>query len=135
MIVTLLVTGIATFCVGLVPGYDSIGIWGAVLLTLLRLIQGIGVGGESGGSVLLAMEWAQTNKHRGFITSWPQFGALRVVSGELGGAFFQLVVGRPVPCLGWRIPFFISIVMVGIGCDFGPGSSKRRCSRKSSRQN
>ena len=67
--------GIATAAVGLVPGYDKIGIWGAVILTFLRLIQGIGVGGEWGGSVLLAMEWAQTNKNRGFITSWPQFGA------------------------------------------------------------
>src|SRR5271170_4571101 len=73
LIVTLLVTGIATTAVGLVPSYDSIGIWGAILLTLIRLIQGIGVGGEWGGSVLLAMEWAQTTKHRGFIASWPQF--------------------------------------------------------------
>src|SRR5580692_6660620 len=53
LIVTLLVTGIATFCVGLVPSYDSIGVWGAVILTLIRLVQGIGVGGEWGGSVLL----------------------------------------------------------------------------------
>jgi MFS family permease len=75
LIVTLLMTGIATAAVGLVPGYDMIGIWGAVILTLLRLIQGIGVGGEWGGSVLLAMEWARSNKNRGFIASWPQFGA------------------------------------------------------------
>src|SRR6202046_4713520 len=65
LIATLLITGIATFCVGLVPGYDSIGVWGAVILTFIRLVQGIGVDGEWGGSVLLAMEWAQTNKHRG----------------------------------------------------------------------
>ena len=69
LIVTLLMTGIATAAVGLVPGYDTIGIWGAILLTVLRLIQGIGVGGEWGGSVLLAMEWARTNKNRGFIAS------------------------------------------------------------------
>src|ERR1700692_1538774 len=75
LIVTLLMTGIATAAVGLIPGYDVIGIWGAVILTVLRLIQGIGVGGEWGGSVLLAMEWAQSDKHRGFIASWPQFGA------------------------------------------------------------
>src|SRR6202142_3615533 len=74
LIVTLLMTGIATAAVGLVPGYDRIGIWGAVILVVLRLIQGIGVGGEWGGSVLLAMEWAQSNKNRGFIASWPQFG-------------------------------------------------------------
>ena len=61
LIVTLLVTGLATTAVGLVPTYASIGIWGAILLTVIRLIQGIGVGGEWGGSVLLAMEWAQTN--------------------------------------------------------------------------
>jgi MFS family permease len=55
LIVTLLITGLATVAVGLVPTYDSIGIWGAILLTIIRLIQGIGVGGEWGGSVLLAM--------------------------------------------------------------------------------
>src|SRR5215831_16608706 len=75
LIATLLITGIATFAVGLVPTYESIGIWGAVALTGIRFIQGIGVGGEWGGSVLLAMEWARTNGSRGFIASWPQFGA------------------------------------------------------------
>src|SRR5713101_8332680 len=67
LIATLLVTGLATVAVGLVPSYESIGIWGAVLLTIIRLVQGIGVGGEWGGSVLLAMEWARTTEHRGFI--------------------------------------------------------------------
>ena len=71
LIATLLVTGIATTAVGLVPTYDSIGVWGAILLTIIRLIQGIGVGGEWGGSVLLTMEWARTNKNRGFLSSWP----------------------------------------------------------------
>ena len=75
LIATLLVTGLATVAVGLVPTYESIGIWGAVLLVVIRLIQGIGVGGEWGGSVLLAMEWARTNKNRGFLSAWPQFGA------------------------------------------------------------
>src|ERR1700740_161368 len=75
LIATLLVTGLATMAVGLVPTYESIGIWGAVLLVIIRLIQGIGFGGEWGGSVLLAMEWARGNNNRGFIASWPQFGA------------------------------------------------------------
>src|ERR1700738_4811844 len=75
LVTTLLMTGLATFAVGLVPTYASIGIWGAVLLTILRLIQGVGVGGEWGGSVLLSMEWARTNAHRGFIAAWPQLGA------------------------------------------------------------
>jgi MFS family permease len=75
LIATLLLTGIATTAVGLVPTYNSIGMWGAVLLTLLRLIQGIGVGGKWGGSVLLAMEWAGSTKNRGLLSAWPQFGA------------------------------------------------------------
>src|SRR6201997_3054587 len=74
LVATLLLMGIATVLVGFVPNYAQIGIWGAVILTVLRFVQGIGVGGEWGGSVLLAMEWAKTNTHRGFIASWPQFG-------------------------------------------------------------
>jgi MFS family permease len=116
LIATLLITGVATFCVGLVPSYDSIGIWGAVLLTLIRLVQGIGVGGEWGGSVLLAMEWAQTNKHRGFIASWPQFGApCGLFLANAAVLFFSWWSGDQFLVWGWRIPFFISIVMVGVG--------------------
>jgi MFS family permease len=60
LIATLLLMGIATFLVAFVPGYNQIGVWGAVILTFLRIVQGIGVGGEWGGSVLLAMEWTKT---------------------------------------------------------------------------
>jgi MFS family permease len=74
LIATLMIMGVATFLVALVPTYDSIGIWGAVILTILRFIQGVGVGGEWGGSVLMSMEWARSDNHRGFIASWPQFG-------------------------------------------------------------
>jgi metabolite-proton symporter len=116
LIVTLLMTGIATTAVGLVPGYDMIGIWGAVILTLLRLIQGIGVGGEWGGSVLLAMEWAQSDKHRGFIASWPQFGApAGLFLANLMVLLFSEISGDQFLTWGWRIPFLISIVMVGVG--------------------
>src|SRR5215475_4949914 len=74
LIATLLLTGLSTFAVGFVPGYDAIGIWGAIILTIVRFIQGLGIGGEWGGATLMAMEWARTDKHRGFITSWPQWG-------------------------------------------------------------
>jgi MFS family permease len=74
LIATLLLMGVATFLVAFVPTYESIGVWGAVLLTVLRFIQGVGVGGEWGGSVLLAMEWARNDQERGFVASWPQFG-------------------------------------------------------------
>src|SRR5215510_9034290 len=66
LIATLLLMGLATFAVALVPTYERIGIWGAVLLTILRFIQGVGVGGEWGGSVLMSMEWARCNHSRGF---------------------------------------------------------------------
>src|ERR1700758_3248934 len=116
LIVTLLITGLSTFAVGFVPGYASVGIWGAVLLTVIRMIQGIGVGGEWGGSVLFAMEWARTNKNRGFITSWPQFGGpaglfLANMAVLLGSA----IAGDQFFSWGWRIPFWLSIVMVAIG--------------------
>ena len=74
LIATLMLMGIATFLVAFVPTYASIGVWGAVILTVLRFIQGIGVGGEWGGSILLSMEWARHKGHRGLIASWPQFG-------------------------------------------------------------
>ncbi len=94
----------------------SIGIWGAVLLTVLRFIQGIGVGGEWGGSVLLSMEWARTSHHRGFIASWPQFG---VPSGlflaNLAVLVFSTMSGDAFLTWGWRVPFLISIVLVAIG--------------------
>jgi MFS family permease len=64
LIATLLLTGLSTFAVGFVPGYASIGIWGAVILTIVRFIQGMGIGGEWGGATLIAMEWAKTNAHR-----------------------------------------------------------------------
>ena len=116
LIVTLLMTGISTAAVGLVPGYDSIGIWGAVILTLLRLIQGIGVGGEWGGSVLLAMEWSRTNKNRGFISSWPQFGApAGLFLANVAVLFFSWYSGDQFLTWGWRIPFLASIVMVAVG--------------------
>src|SRR2546425_5176442 len=63
LIATLLLTGLSTFAVGFVPSYAAIGIWSAIILTLLRLIQGIGVGGEWGGAVLLSMDAARTSAH------------------------------------------------------------------------
>ncbi len=113
---TLLLMGVATFLVALVPTYETIGIWGAVILTVLRFIQGIGVGGEWGGSVLLAMEWARTNSHRGFIASWPQFGVpagLFLANAAVLG--FSALSGDAFLEWGWRIPFLLSIFLVAVG--------------------
>src|SRR6201985_2702242 len=117
LIATLMLMGIATFLIAFVPTYDSIGIWGGIILTVLRAIQGIGVGGEWGGSVLLSMEWSRSGKHnRGFLASWPQWGVP-------AGLFLSTIVMLGATALsgdqfltwGWRIPFFLSIALVGIG--------------------
>jgi MFS family permease len=116
LIATLMLMGGATFLVALVPGYASIGIWGAVLLTLLRFIQGVGVGGEWGGSVLLAMEWARTNQHRGFVAAWPQLGVpAGLFLANLAVLALSAISGEAFLAWGWRIPFLFSIVLVGIG--------------------
>ena len=116
LIATLLLMGGATFLVALVPGYESIGIWGGIVLTVLRFVQGIGVGGEWGGSVLLSMEWAQTNRHRGFITSWPQFGVpAGLFLSNLAVYGFSALSGDQFLTWGWRVPFLFSIVLVAVG--------------------
>src|SRR5499425_2384861 len=112
LIATLLITGLATFAVGFVPGYASIGIWGAVILTLIRFIQGIGVGGEWGGSVLLSMEWARTNRSRGLVASWPQWGGpFGLFLANLAVLAFSALSGDQFLAWGWRVPFWLSIVM------------------------
>jgi MFS family permease len=116
LITTLLLMGIATFLVALVPGYEHIGVWGGIILTLLRFIQGIGVGGEWGGSVLLSMEWAQSNRHRGFIMSWAQFGVpAGLFLSNLAVLALSTVSGEQFLTWGWRVPFLFSIILVGVG--------------------
>lgn len=115
LVATLMLMGGATFVIGLMPTYASIGIWGAVGLTVLRVIQGIGVGGEWGGSVLMSLEWGEGGK-RGFLASWPQFGAplgLLLANGAV--AFFSAVSGPAFLDWGWRVPFLLSAVLIGVG--------------------
>ncbi|HEY1968928.1 MAG TPA: MFS transporter, partial [Pseudonocardia sp.] len=73
LIATLMLMGVGTFVIGLLPGYAAIGVAGPILLVIMRVAQGLGVGGEWGGSVLMAMEWGKGHR-RGFFTSWPQLG-------------------------------------------------------------
>src|SRR5258706_16486308 len=116
LIATLLLMGVATFLVALVPTYERIGIWGAVLLTILRFIQGIGVGGEWGGSVLLSMKWAQSNSHRGFMGFWPQFGVpAGLFLANLAVLAASAASGDQFLTWGWRIPFLFSIVLIAVG--------------------
>jgi MFS family permease len=130
LVATLLLMGTATFLVALVPTYQSVGIWGAVILTTLRFIEGIGVGGEWGGSVLMSMEWARSDHTRGLVASWPQFG---VPSGlflaNLAVLAFGQMSGAQFLSWGWRIPFALSLVLVGVGLYIRLGIWKRRPSQ------
>ena len=115
LIATLLCMGLATFAIALVPDYAAIGIWGAILLTLLRVIQGIVVGGEWGGSVLIAMEWSR-DKSRGLVASWPQFGVpFGLFLANLAVLVFSALSGSAFPVWGWRVPFLLSALLVGVG--------------------
>ena len=116
LIATLMLMGIATFLVAFVPSYASIGIWGAIILTVLRMLQGIGVGGEWGGSVLIAMEWARTHGSRGLVASWPQFGVpCGLFLANLAILAFSAWSGSDFIAWGWRVPFLLSIILIGIG--------------------
>jgi MFS family permease len=116
LIATLSLMGTATFLVGLVPTYQRIGIWGAIILTVLRFLQGVGVGGDWGGSVLLAMEWARSTKHRGFIASWPQFGVpAGLFTANLAVLAVSAIWGSHFREWGWRIPFLFSAVLTALG--------------------
>jgi len=116
LISTLLLMGIATMLVAFVPEYAKVGIWGGVILTVLRFIQGVGVGGEWGGSVLLAMEWARTEKSRGLIAAWPQFGVpCGLFLSNLAVLGFSAFAGPQFLTWGWRVPFLLSGVLIIIG--------------------
>src|SRR5438270_4006588 len=115
LIATLLLMGIATFLIGVMPTHAQIGVWAAVILTALRLCQGLGVGGEWGGSVLMSMEWG-SQKRKGFLGSWPQFGVpVGLFLATVVTLITQNLTGASFLTWGWRIPFLLSIILVGVG--------------------
>ena len=116
LILTMLMMGVATVGIGLVPSYESIGIWGAVLLTVGRVVQGLSVGGEWSGSVLMAGEWTSPER-RGFTTSFAQFGApagMVLANGALA-LMTALTTEEQFLDWGWRVPFLASVVLVFVG--------------------
>ena len=115
LVLTLFIMGLSTFCIGLLPTYASIGILAPILLILLRIIQGIGLGGEWGGASLMVLEHAPADR-RGFYTSFVQIGF--PIGLVLATLVFSLVSKLPdadVAAYGWRIPFLISILLLAIG--------------------
>ena len=115
LISTLLMMGIASALIGVMPTYDSIGFWAPTILVVLRILQGIGVGGEWGGSITLSMEWGNPRR-RGLVASWPQLGVpigLLLSTGAV--SLFSHLTGDAFETWGWRIPFLFSLVLIGIG--------------------
>ncbi len=116
LIYSLVIMGVATFAIGLLPTYERIGILAPIFLVVLRFAQGIGVGGEWGGAVLMAVEHSQ-GKNRGFHGSWPQMGVpaglllsttvFALLSSNLSDAEFL--------AWGWRVPFLLSFILIGVG--------------------
>ncbi|MFD3492287.1 MFS transporter [Streptomyces sp. NPDC058690] len=116
LVFTLLLTGLGTFAVGLLPTYNQIGIWAAVILVLVRLIQGFGVGGEQGGAVLLTAEAAPPAR-RGFYASFVQLGspAAYLIPTGLFALLTTQLSDEAFLAWGWRIPFLLSALVVVIG--------------------
>jgi MFS transporter, MHS family, shikimate and dehydroshikimate transport protein len=115
LVVTLFIMGLSTFCIGLLPTYASIGVFAPILLIVLRIIQGIGLGGEWGGASLMVLEHAPADK-RGFYASFVQIGF--PIGLVLASLVFGLAAKLPeadFASYGWRIPFLISIVLLGVG--------------------
>lgn len=116
LITSLVLMGAATMAVGLIPSFDSIGVLAPVLLVVARFLQGIGLGGEWGGAVLLATEYAPPGK-RGLYSAFPQLGP--AVGFVLGNALFLLLnatmSAEVFLSIGWRIPFLASAVLLVVG--------------------
>ncbi len=115
LVLTLTMMGAATFLIGLLPTFESIGVLAPILLVTLRIIQGLGLGGEWGGAALMSVEYAPEDK-RGYFGSWPQMG---VPAGlVLANGVFLAVASLPNEqflAWGWRVPFLLSIILIGVG--------------------
>src|SRR5215216_51119 len=113
LVATLLIMGTSTFLVGALPGYDAIGILAPILLVLLRVLQGIGLGGEWGGALLMAVEHSDDDS-RGLNGSWPQMGVpAGLVLGTGAFALINTVSGEAA--WAWRVPFLLSVILIAVG--------------------
>lgn len=115
LVITLLMMGVGTACIGLLPTYETVGILAPILLVLLRVIQGLALGGEWGGAVLLALEYSP-HRRWGLIGSWPQVGSpigLLLCTGVF--ALFSQLPSDQFLAWGWRVPFLLSFILVIIG--------------------
>jgi len=116
LVITILIVGLGTFCIGLLPTYEKIGYWAPVLLIFIRVLQGFGVGGEQAGAVLMTAEYSRPER-RGFFASWVQIGA--PLGFLLPSALFAVLNAQlsaeQMLAWGWRIPFLLSLLLVIVG--------------------
>ncbi|QFG01232.1 MFS transporter [Psychrobacillus glaciei] len=114
LVYTILLMGISSFAIGLLPSYEIIGVWAPTLLIFLRFVQGVGVGGEWGGSILLSMEWGK-KKNQALKGSWPQMGvAIGLLLASLVFSLVTYISGDGLYTWGWRIPFLLSALLLVI---------------------
>ncbi|MBK5443276.1 MULTISPECIES: MFS transporter [unclassified Peribacillus] len=115
LVLTLSLMGVATFGMGLLPTYQAVGIWAPILLITLRLVQGLGIGGEWGGALLLAVEYAPAEK-RGLYGAIPQMGVtIGMLLGTIALSFMTLLPESAFMTWGWRLPFIFSALLVFFG--------------------
>jgi MFS family permease len=116
LVASLMIMGVATFLIGLLPTYTQIGVWAPILLVALRFIQGLGVGGEWGGAVLIAVEHAPSHR-RGFYGSFPQMGvpAGIILSNLVFLSLSKFLTREQFDSWGWRVPFLLSSALVAVG--------------------
>ncbi|MDQ6212600.1 MFS transporter, partial [Achromobacter insolitus] len=115
LLITLLLMGVPTILIGLIPSYEQIGYWAAVLLVMMRFLQGIAVGGEWGGAVLMAVEHAPEGK-KGFFGSLPQAGvAPGLILSSLAMGAVATLPEADMLAWGWRLPFLASVVLLLVG--------------------
>src|SRR5438270_195955 len=115
LVLTLLIMGIATFLIGFLPTYNDIGPWAPIFLLVLRVLQGLGIGGEWGGAVLMAIEYAPKER-RGFYGSWPQIGVpAGLFLATIVVALLSMVSDQAFLAWGWRVAFLLSALLVAVG--------------------
>ncbi|MCK2001014.1 MHS family MFS transporter [[Brevibacterium] frigoritolerans] len=115
LVITLSLMGVATFGMGLLPTYQAVGIWAPILLITLRLVQGLGIGGEWGGALLLAVEYAPADK-RGLFGAIPQMGVtIGMLLGTVALSIMTLLPENAFMTWGWRLPFIFSAFLVFFG--------------------
>lgn len=116
LVITILIVGLGTFVIGLLPTYEVIGWWAPVILILIRVLQGFGVGGEQAGAVLMTAEYSPPER-RGFFSSWVQIGAPLgfLLPSALFALLTTLLSDEQMMSFGWRIPFLLSLLLVVLG--------------------